>query len=66
MEIKKISNYEWKIEKEGKMNVPVIIYASEKLLEKIKQDKTLEQARNVAMLPGLLKNYLKKLNKIKL
>src|SRR3989344_4603736 len=55
MEIKKISDYEWKIEKEGKMNVPVVIYASEKLLEKMKEDITLEQAKNVAMLPGIIK-----------
>ena len=55
MEIQKISDYEWKIEKEGKMNVPVVIYASEKLLEKMKEDITLEQAKNVAMLPGIIK-----------
>lgn len=55
-EIKKISDYEWKIEKEGKMNVPVVIYASEKLMEKMKEDITLEQIKNVAMLPGIVKN----------
>ena len=36
------------------MNVPVIIYASEKILEDIKNDKTLEQAKNVAHLPGII------------
>jgi len=54
MEIKKINEYEWKIEKTGKMNVPVVIYASEKLLEKMKEDITLEQAKNVACLPGII------------
>ena len=58
MELKKISDNEWKIEKEGKMNVPVIIYAIEKLLDKIKEDNTLEQAKNMAMLPGVLKNII--------
>ncbi|MBL7054729.1 RtcB family protein [Candidatus Woesearchaeota archaeon] len=35
------------------MKVPAIIYASEKLLEKIKQDKSLEQIKNVACLKGI-------------
>ncbi len=55
IELKKISEVEWEIPKEGKMLVPVKVFASEKLLEKIKQDKSLEQAKNVAMLPGILK-----------
>jgi len=55
MEIKKISEYEWEISKEGKMRVPGKVFASEKLLESMKKDKTLEQVRNVACLPGILK-----------
>ncbi|PIN78071.1 RNA-splicing ligase RtcB [Candidatus Woesearchaeota archaeon CG10_big_fil_rev_8_21_14_0_10_34_12] len=55
MDLKKISDYEWKIEKSGKMKVPAIIYASEKLLNKIKEDNTLEQIKNVAFLPGIIK-----------
>jgi len=54
-EIKKINEYEWRIEKQGAMNVPVIIYASEKLLEKMKQDDTFKQAMNVATLKGIQK-----------
>ena len=55
MKIKKISENIYEIPKEGKMLVPGIIYASEKLLESIKQDKSLEQVKNVAHLPGILK-----------
>ena len=42
------------------MNVPVKIYASEKkkILDDIKLDKTLEQAKNVAHLPGILNNSI--------
>ena len=36
--LKKISDYEYMIDKEGKMNVPVRIFASEKMLEKIRVD----------------------------
>ena len=55
MKIKKISENIYEIPKEGKMLVPGMIYASEKLLESIKQDKTFEQVKNVAHLPGILK-----------
>ena len=35
------------------MKVPAIIYASEKLMKKIKEDRTLQQAMNVATLKGI-------------
>ena len=55
VKIRKVKENIYEIKKEGKMNVPAIVYASEKLLENIKQDKTLEQIKNVAHLPGILK-----------
>ena len=55
-ELIKINEYTWKIEKKGRMRVPVIVYATEKLLEKMKQDRTLWQAKNVASLPGVHKS----------
>jgi tRNA-splicing ligase RtcB len=53
MELKKVSEYIWEIPKQGEMNVPARIYASHKLLESVKHDQTLEQARNVACLRGI-------------
>jgi tRNA-splicing ligase RtcB len=58
MEIKKINDFEWKIPKSGKMNVPVRIFANKKLLEKMKEDDTLKQASNMAKLPGVIKNTI--------
>ena len=55
MELKKISDYEWEVEKHGGMNVPARIFASEKLVQKIKHDRTLQQAVNVAHLKGIQK-----------
>ncbi len=55
MIINKISKDIYEIPKEGKMNVPAKIYASEKILEKMKEDKSLEQIKNVACLNGILK-----------
>jgi len=56
MEIKKISKNIYEIPAEGKMNVPARIFADENIFENIKKDKTLEQVKNVAQLPGIL-NY---------
>jgi len=56
MQINRVSDYVWEIPKEDGMNVPVRVYASLKLLEKIKTDRTLQQAVNVSKLPGII-NY---------
>jgi len=52
--IKKIAENVYEIPKEGKMLVPGRIFASDKLIKPISQDKTLEQVRNIAMLPGIM------------
>jgi len=52
--LKKRSDYQWFIEPEGKMQVPVIIFANEKLIKDM-DEKVLEQASNVARLPGIVK-----------
>jgi tRNA-splicing ligase RtcB (3'-phosphate/5'-hydroxy nucleic acid ligase) len=46
------------IEKTGKMLVPGVVFASEDLFEKIEQDKTLEQVKNVACLPGIVEKSI--------
>ncbi len=53
-ELRKISDVEWEIPQEGKMNVPGRVFGSEKLVEAMKKDKTFEQVKNVAMLPGII------------
>ena len=58
MEIKKISDNEWEIPKTGEMKIPVRIFATEKLLENMKEDDTLKQASNMAKLPGAVKNII--------
>lgn len=56
--IRKINDNTWEIPKTYKecMTVPGILYADEELLQKVKQDLTLEQLANVACLPGVLKH----------
>ncbi len=55
MDLKKINDFTWEIPKTGDMKVPTVIYTSSKLLEGVKRDRTLQQARNVACLPGIQK-----------
>ncbi len=56
--MEKISDFLWKIPKEGPMRVPALVIASDKLLEKMKQDKTLVQIANVTTLPGIQKHAI--------
>jgi len=49
-----VSEVEWEIKPEGKMKNPIRIFANSQLLEKMQQDKTIEQIKNVSTLPGLV------------
>ena len=53
MKLKKLNNYSYLVEKEGKMNVPVKIFASEKIMEQLEKDRCIQQGINVAALPGI-------------
>jgi tRNA-splicing ligase RtcB len=55
MELRQIDANTYRILKHGDMKVPTEIYTSSRLLESIKGDRTLEQAKNVACLPGIQK-----------
>ena len=49
----RISEYAWRIEPHGNMQVPAIIYGDEELIHDM-DDKVYEQATNVATLPGII------------
>lgn len=54
MELKQISDFIWEIPRHGNMRVPSVIFTSVKLMDSLKGDQTLDQAKNVACLPGIL------------
>jgi len=57
--IEKIDEYTWRIPRyRPDMRVPATIFANEALLAKMKQDRTLWQASNVACLPGIYKHAI--------
>ena len=49
----RVDDTTWRVEPEGAMHVPVIIYADESLIRDM-DDKVFEQAVNVAKLPGIV------------
>jgi tRNA-splicing ligase RtcB len=55
MDLEKIGENVWRIPKQGDMRVPAVVYASSRLLDDIRRDQTLVQARNVACLPGIVR-----------
>jgi tRNA-splicing ligase RtcB len=56
-DFKKINNYLWEIKKSFRedMRVPARVYATEKMLEQMFKDRTLEQLVNATTLPGIQK-----------
>ncbi|MDX1632154.1 MAG: RtcB family protein, partial [Thermoanaerobaculia bacterium] len=58
MKIERIDENRWRIPREGKMRVDGVVYASEAMMEEIREDQSLQQVANVAHLPGILRASL--------
>jgi tRNA-splicing ligase RtcB (3'-phosphate/5'-hydroxy nucleic acid ligase) len=58
--MQKVGDVEYRIEKTARpgMRVPVTIYANETLIAKMETDRTIDQAVNVAHLPGIVKHMV--------
>ncbi len=56
--MEKVGKATWKMEKEGEMKVPAYIFANDRLIEGMGKDRTLQQLKNVAGLPGIIKHAL--------
>jgi tRNA-splicing ligase RtcB len=58
MKIRQIDEQTWEIPRSGGMRVPGRVYASPRMMDVIRQDKSLEQVANVAHLPGIVRYSL--------
>jgi tRNA-splicing ligase RtcB len=56
--LEKRREFVWEIPREGDMNVPARVLASEALLDEISEDLTLTQLKNATHLPGMTKHAL--------
>jgi len=57
-ELKRVGPATWEVAPQGGMRVPARIFATEKLVEAIRKDQSVQQACNVAHLPGIVKASL--------
>lgn len=55
MEVVEESPYRFRIDRQDEMRVPGVVFASRSLLPDVQADKSLEQVRNVATLPGIVR-----------
>ena len=53
--LEKLDEFRWEIPRSGGMRVRGLIYATEALLPKIREDRSALQVANVAHLPGILR-----------
>jgi len=53
IQLERVREFVWEIPREGDMRVPARVLASEALLEEIGEDRTLQQLKNAAHLPGI-------------
>ena len=51
--LERVGEHLWEIPRQGDMRVPGRIFASEELMEGLKEDNSLRQVMNVACLPGI-------------
>jgi tRNA-splicing ligase RtcB len=58
MALVRLSDVEWELPRSGAMRVPGRVFASEKLIDAIRDDPCLDQVANVACLPGIVRASL--------
>ena len=52
--IERVDDFRWRIPRQGGMRVDGLVFASERMIDDIRADASLEQVRNVAHLPGIV------------
>ena len=55
MKLQRIDDTRWRIPREGPMRVDGLVFASDAMMEDIREDQSLQQVANVAHLPGIVR-----------
>ncbi len=58
LKVEQVTPYLWEVPRTGGMRVPARIYATRRMMQDIVRDKAVEQAANVAHMPGIVKASL--------
>ena len=54
MKTRRVDDARWRIPREGAMRVDGLVFASDRMMEDIRGDQSLQQVVNVACLPGIV------------
>jgi tRNA-splicing ligase RtcB len=54
VEVERLGPFRWRIPRRGAMRTEGLVFASDALMERMREDRALEQVRNVACLPGIV------------
>jgi tRNA-splicing ligase RtcB len=54
IKVQRIDDYRWRLPREGQMRVDGLVFASEAMMQSIREDQSLQQVVNVAHLPGIV------------
>ncbi len=54
IKLRRLDEYRWEVPQEGKMRTRGVVYCSAAMISELKQDQSLQQVANVAMLPGIV------------
>jgi tRNA-splicing ligase RtcB len=54
IKLRRLDEYRWEVPQEGKMRTRGVVYCSDEMIPALRQDQSLQQVANVAMLPGIV------------
>jgi tRNA-splicing ligase RtcB len=54
MDLQRIDEFRWRIPRRGAMRVDGLVFASDRMMQDLRQDQSLQQVVNVAHLPGIV------------
>ncbi len=58
IKLRRLDEYRWEVPQEGKMRTRGLVYCSAEMISELRQDQSLQQVANVAMLPGIVGSSL--------
>ena len=54
IKVQRIDAYRWRLPRQGQMRVDGLVFASESMMQTLREDESLQQVVNVAHLPGIV------------
>jgi len=58
VQLRRVDRFRWRIPRSGKMRVDGLVFADDRIMRHLREDRSLQQVANVACLPGILGHSL--------